>query len=303
MSRAYVLWAAALLISVPSGLVQAKSLRTQFAEVRISHVKIGRTYSLDKTLNMPLRIINMGHDSMELQIDVMAPRTEDLRPGYEPVIDTGWIKLRKNRFVLQDAQEAVSDVIISLPRDRKLLGRRFQALLRSHAIGQRGPAAALNSCLLIDVSIEPPIVEKMRKRFMLKDGDDLEFSLFPGEGRVQDIPVGQVIDLGKERKTNIKIVNPNDRKIHVHLRSVPVWEGPAQVPELFQETPDARFLKPDSQLFEMEPNGVKTINFLLEFPDDEKYKGGNYMFLVSAEMLEQKVPVRMYYKLFVRMRK
>ena len=298
MRRAYSLCVGVMLTGVLSDPVQAQSIRVQSAQIQAKRVKPGQAYSLEKTAGTPLRVLNTGSKTMELQVEVTIPKATELRPGYEPIADAGWIKPAKSRFVLSAAQEAASDAVISLPMDGALSGRRFQAQVNWRSTGRNGPGMTLKSRLLIDVSSEPLSLEEARKKFAPKSGEEPELNLFPSEGKARDIPVGRAVDLGKERKTSIKMVNPGSSKIHVHLRSIPVWESGLKVPEPFQETPDAGFLKTDTPLFfEMEPDSVKTVNMTVEFPDSEKYRRGSYMFVVCAEILERRNAGCIHYQL------
>ena len=152
MSSGTTIALCAVLLLVATG--SAVELRTPFVEVNLGCLKPGHTYSVLKERNLPLSVTNMGKSPLELRIGVTPPRREELLEGYEPVPDTGWIKLEQERFQVQPGGNAITDVLVSVPREEQYRGHHFQVWLWSHAVSDAGIGAGLKSRLLFSVCEE-----------------------------------------------------------------------------------------------------------------------------------------------------
>src|SRR5689334_20051382 len=102
----------------------SRGLRTKFAEVSVENLKIGQTVSMAEVVNLPLRVMNTGKDPVDLVVDVIPGNDGEVKKGFERIPDTSWIKLQQSTFTVPPGLEAVTDVIISIPNDKSLLGRR-----------------------------------------------------------------------------------------------------------------------------------------------------------------------------------
>jgi hypothetical protein len=293
--------AAAALLFLASGPASAAGLRTKFGEVVVRNLKIGQVYSLNKLLNLPLRVLNTGDEKVELKIEVIAVSSASVKQGYESIPDLSWVKLDKNDFSVDPNHEAVTDVIVSIPNDPKLLGRRFEADIWSHTMTRTGVfAVGMQSRLLIQVDSTPPTEEELKKKFVDRRLANLDFTLLPTVGEAENVPVGIEFDLKKERKLSIKLINPNDAALNFRVRSVPNWEALLSIPKGYEEAPSAAWLKPSEDVVKIEGNSIKEVGLTLNVPNDPSYRGKAFLFAVAVEILEQEIPARVYYKLLVR---
>jgi hypothetical protein len=283
--------------------LHATGLRTSFGEVRVRGLKIGQEYSLNNLINMPLRIINTGKDSEDIRIDVIAVASAAVA-GYEPLPDLSWIKLDKNDFTALPNREAVTDIRISIPNDPKLLGRRFETHIWSRTKpsthGMYG--AGLGSILLLEISSVPPSEDELKKKFVDHKLGNLDFTLFPTQGSVENADLGREIDLKKENKVSIKLVNPNDTKINFRIKSIPFYESLLTMPDGFESAPQYTWVRASTETIGVEGNSIKDIPLILNIPDEDGYKGKSYAFILSVEVLEQEVSARVYYELMVKTR-
>ncbi|MBA3065918.1 hypothetical protein KJ633_05480 [bacterium] len=137
--------------------VYGASLSTSFAEVILKDLQVGKSYSTKETAHMPLSVINNGNAAVDLKIDVLLPRPDNLKQGYEAIPDVDWIKIEKDFFPnLCAGEQAVTDVIVTIPNNKKHCGKKYQVYLRSHTVGKKGLAIAvgLRSRLLFIISQE-----------------------------------------------------------------------------------------------------------------------------------------------------
>ena len=282
---------------------QGAGLRTKFGQVRVKGIKIGQTYSLDRLLKLPLRIVNTGDETVDLRVDVIPVSSGTATEGYEPVPDFSWVKLDRNDFTVEPGHEALTDVVVSIPDDPKLLGRRFEAHIWSRTKSTLGSfAVGVMSRLLLEISSIPPTEEELKKKFVDRQIANLDFTLYPTEGAAEGVPLGVDFDLKKERRLAIKLVNPNDAEIRFKIRSMPLWESLLTPPAGFVEPPDYNWVRPSTDTVTVPGNSIKETSLIVNIPDLERYRGLGYFFSISVEALDQEASTRVFYKLAVKTR-
>ncbi len=298
MSLAFLVLTAVLLAA---GRAEATSgLRTPFGEVVVRNLKIGQTYSMYKLVNLPLRLVNTGDSEIDIRIDSIMPSPGEIKKGYEAVASTSWVSVERSSFTLGPNREAATDVIISIPNDARLLGRRFQADIWSRTVGGRDRyGVGLQSRLLLHVDSTPPSDEELKKKFVDERVADLDFTILPINAAIGDVPLGRMIDLRHERKIAIKLINPNDRVLNFRVRSIPVWESLITPTDGFEGAADPKWLVPDAGVVRVEGNSISDTSLSLDIPDEPRNQGKKLLFVVSFDLLEQKIPTHVYYRLFV----
>lgn len=141
------------LVVTLSATAEAFGLRTPFIEVNMGCLKPGHTFSVVEIRKLPLSVTNVGDEPVELAIEVVRPSVNQLRKGYEAIPDINWIRLQQNRFRVGPGKNAITDVFISVPDDKRYLGHRYQAWLWSHTV-KGGVRAGLKSRLLFSICEE-----------------------------------------------------------------------------------------------------------------------------------------------------
>lgn len=291
-----ILTAAAVLALATAA--QAAGLRTPFGEVIVRNIKIGQTYSLYKLVNLPLRVINTGDNEVDLRVETIAIRPEEVKTGYEAA-GRDWVRVERSSFTLGPNREAATDLIITVPNDPALLGRRYEADIWSHTVNSGALQVGLRSRLLLHVDSAPPSDEELKKKFVDETLANLDFTVMPINAQIGGIPLGRELDLRKERKISIKLINPNDRALDFRVRSIPSWESMIRPPEGYEDAYDPKWLRAEKEIVNVEGNSISETSLSLNIPDDARNRGKNFFFIVSFELLEQKIPTRVYYRLMV----
>lgn len=278
----------------------AAGLRTKFGEVVVSGLKIGQTYSLKELVNLPYGVVNTGEEETDLLIDVVWATSDVVKLGYEQIGALDWVKLDQTRFTVAPNREVASDVTITIPNDPALLGRRFQASIWARTRAPRGVlAAGMQSRLLIHVDSTPPTEEELKRKFVDKRLANLDFSLLPTHGTAEDVPLGQRVDLRKHAKLAVKIVNPNEQALNFRVRSIPTWESLLTVPPGYEAAYNPQWLKPVKDVVKAPGGSITEANLTLEIPDKPEHRGKKFFFSLGVEVLEQEIPTRFYYRLYV----
>jgi len=129
-------------------------LRTEFADVRLPSLAIGKTYSTQRLAESPLVIQNTGDDTVRVHVDVVIPARHELRPGALPVPDPHWVQFDSTDFVLPPHATACTDVRLTLPYDPDLAGHTYQAILWSGNLGRKPRDSGQRHALLFTVDMD-----------------------------------------------------------------------------------------------------------------------------------------------------
>jgi hypothetical protein len=289
---------AAVLAAAPARA--GAGLKTQFGDVVVKGLKIGQTYSLSKLVNLPLRLVNTGDSEVEVVITPIIPSAAVLRDGYEPVPSADWVRVESSSLLIGANREGATDVIVSIPNDPKLLGKRIQADIWSHTRDPMAPVAVgIQSHLLIHVDSEPPTEDELKKKFVDETLANLDFSVMPMSVDLGVLPAGKAHELRKERKLALKLINPNDHAVTFRVKPLPVWESLILPPPGTAAALDANWLKPAKEVVKVEASSIGEVSLTLTVPDDAKTRGRRFMLLLAVEVLEQKIPTKVYSKYFV----
>lgn len=289
---------AAVLAAAPAHA--GAGLKTQFGEVVVKGLKIGQTYSLLKLVNLPLRLVNTGDGQVDVIITPLIPSGAVLREGYDPVPTLDWVKVETAQLTIGPNREGATDVLITIPNDPSLLGKRFQADIWSRTQDPMAPVAVgIQSHLLIHVDSEPPTEDELKKKFVDETLANLDFSVMPMSVDLGVLPAGKTLDLRKERKLALKLINPNDRPVTFRVKPLPVWESLILPPPGTAAALDANWLKPAKEVVKVEASSIGEVALTLTVPDEPRTRGKRFLLLLAVEALEQKIPTKVYSKYFV----
>lgn len=289
--------AAALVAAAPAS---GAGLKTQFGEVIVKGLKIGRTYSMHKLVNLPLRLVNTGDAEVEVVISAIQPSKDVLRDGYDVIPSTSWVKLDAEQLVIGPSREGATDISISIPNDPALLGRRLQVDFWSRTRDLMSPVAVgLQSHLLLHIDSTPPTEEELKAKYVDETLANLDFTVSPTSADIGEVPLGREFDLRKERKISLKLINPNDMALNFRVRAIPVWESLAVPPAGTEAAFDAGWLKPGKEIVKVEGNSIGEVPLTISIPDEERTRGKRFLLLLGVEVLEQKISTKVYSKIFV----
>ena len=106
-------------------LASKGGIKFNYTRIFVENLPIGNTISMKKIAKLPLRITNKFSEPMLVVFTLEKP-VNDLIPGFEAIPDTGWVTTEYKSITVPALAEIESDVIIRLPDDAKLLGKKFQ---------------------------------------------------------------------------------------------------------------------------------------------------------------------------------
>jgi hypothetical protein len=280
-------------------------IRTDFGDVLIENLGIGKTYNLRDLAGVPLKVTNTGIGTIDLLIDVHAPTPDMIMPtrrekGFKSIPSPYWVTLSKNQFIVPPKESAYTDVLISIPNDPSLYGKKFQVSIYSRTVGKQFLNVGVWSHLLLTIVESPEVqaqIEKNRKHGIVSN---MDYSLMPDKIVIEDATPGCKINLTKEKRRSIRIANSGTDPIKLRMTVLPSGETPIGRPEGFEDPHDASWLKTSSDVIEVEPATFGDPGLVLNLPNDPTLKGKNLAFSLKVEPADaDKVGVTFYGKVYV----
>jgi len=238
--------------------------------------------------------MNRGKNPIKLRMEVLVPSLSELKEGYEPIPDASWVELEKDYFFVEPSKYAVTDIIITVPNDKKYLGKKYQVYIWSQTVGggQLPIALGLKSRLLLETSEKE---RDLSKEF----GGRFEFAVFPDEISLEDLKPGEVCDVKKIFGKLLRVKNRSHYPHIYEIRSVSPKRAGVRVKNGYEDCPDPDLLTFDKSKFELKGKKRARVGMYLTFPKREEYAGKKYLFAIRIRLWEQEFLLDRYVKLYV----
>ncbi len=136
LKRCGYLLPAAIGIALFAATCYAGGLSTAFSKVEVKNLVPGITYSTEETIGLPLEVKNTSDYEVELKIDILMPQEDELKDGFMPIPDLGWISLDEDHFFIEAGGTGKTDVYIDIPNDADHFGRKYAVYIWSHTVGR-----------------------------------------------------------------------------------------------------------------------------------------------------------------------
>lgn len=149
---------AGALAAAAVGLIRPAAARmglgTNFVEVLAEGVPVGSRYVLESKL---VDAKNNGDEGGAVRFDGDIPLHAYMRPGYEPIPDGAWLSFEPRTVDLGPGESKSVKLVLYVPDDPSLVGRRFQAMVWIHPVQASGNVAlGLKSRFLFSVGPKTP---------------------------------------------------------------------------------------------------------------------------------------------------
>mgnify|MGYP001596055067 CR=1 FL=1 len=272
----------------------AIGIASPFGEVVVKNATVGMEFNLRSYAGIPYRVINTSLTAEPIEILVLNGASSELRKGYDPIPDPSWVRLGKSEFELGPGGEGVTDVFISIPKENRYLGKKYQVTLWARTKAQAGGrlfGTGVQSRLLIQTAYDFKTPEEIKKTSELTAS--LEFYFKPAEIKLVDFPLGKEIHAKKVFGKSFKIVNFHDQAIKMLLREIDASRSYALLPSGFKVAP-SDWLRLERGELNVEPDSIGEINFLIKIPDLPENRGQKYYFIVEGVLQGYEVPLSAY---------
>lgn len=115
---------------------RSTALHTEFGEVHLQNLAIGKTYSVARVASEQFVVSNTSDDSLYVHMEAVVPRQHELRQDALPVPDRSWVRLESSDLVLVAHSTVRTDVYLTLPYDPDLAGKLFQVDILSRDVSR-----------------------------------------------------------------------------------------------------------------------------------------------------------------------
>ncbi len=288
------------LISLP---IFCGGLSSPCAAMYLSNLKIGQEYSLKQLLGYPFNVTYKGRYPVDLRIDLQKPSTTT-PDGYEPIPDLNWVKLQKQEFSLDPGETAETDIIVTIPNDESLLGKKFRVLINPVTSAPKGDtrawlafAVGLSCELYLAIAPKPPTIQEIREQQKRRLSGYLDISVSPNRIFIYDIEPNKTYNLTKQFNEVIKIINATSQKVNVELESIPPASRGIFLTEGQVELPNPSLLTVKPKKGKLNPDTVKSFELLLN--SKGLVAGSKYLGVIKVHLFNERLEVNHYVKVYI----
>jgi hypothetical protein len=252
-------------------------LAARFGDVILEGARPGRTYDLKEAAHVPFGIENRGDAEIEVVVEFDRPRKGTLSKDYEEIPDPSWMKAVPERLRIPAKGVGFFDLLLSVPDDRKLEGRHFQVNVK--AVGAAGLfGVAVENRVRFSVGPGPESLKAEKKK---KAMQQLDFDVTPSSLFLTEVPVGRSWDSRKEGRKAVRVANYARDALKVRM-TVEKWDAGVPLPEGCDAIPDPSWIKVKTPEMTVSPDEIVQTGFVLEVPDEAKYRGKRWAALVRT---------------------
>lgn len=281
------------------GLAKGGGLRSNFGVLILENLRIGRTYSVFDLASEPLKVVNTSDSTVELKIELGYPAVHELKPGFEVIPDTSWVKLEKSEFTLEPGQTAVADFTVSIPNDEKYINQRYQFFIWSHVVNIHGGGNIFPAVMGFVCFTVAPVKAGVSDEEAEKIKANLSFSVLPHRITLSRIEVGKKYDIADLTGNDFKLINPNDETFTYKMEPITVSRSMLNLAQGYEDCPDPSFIMIDKPVFEVKGNSIEKKKIYIQFPKEDKYRHRRYEFIIYTYVLNQKIISGVYSDIFV----
>lgn len=275
------------------GPAVAGGLRCSIGEVVVDNLKIGQTYSLNTLANLPLSITNTGDQEVHVAIDALVPGESELKNGAEALPSTSWASASPDTLRLEPGETKTAEMVLEIPDDEALFGRKFQVMFWSHTLPVPGRllAVGLKSRVIftIDTSREDPGV-------VPTGALGIEFAT--KDVRFDRVKPGKTYRLEDATKQPLEIKNVSDRTLEVELEVLPADAFGAVLDPGYAELLDSGHLELSDTKLVLEPGEAKTIEGMVSLAKRARRDETTFTCVIAAAVTNLPVKTRILSRVF-----
>jgi hypothetical protein len=265
-----------------AGIVkESGGLRANYSKIVVDNLPIGCDVSMKKIVNLPLKIGNQYKIPIEANITIRAPKLA--REGYEPIPSVDWIKTEAAMVEIPPLGERQVDVVIAVPDDETLLGRRFQADVIVTTAGDKNfrgvhTGYEITGCLLFSVA---PVRNEKALQYALENPADAAFLLDPPRVDLFNVKPGQLVTVTSPQEEPIKLINESSVACPYHLEPIAASKSTYK-PDVGSQVGAPEDIQLGFQDVSLDPNGSTNITISIQVPKDAKLSQGPRLYQVSV---------------------
>lgn len=276
----------------------AGGLRCSFGEVVVDNLKIGRSYSLQTLANLPLTVTNSGDQPATVRIDALLPGEGELRQGALPIPSVTWATVRPDSFLLGPGEARSAELVLAIPDDERLFGRKFEVIYWSHTLPQPGSMLAYGLKSRVIFSIDS--TREASGASPDSGGASIEFS--PARIVLERLSPGREYKLEDSKHRPLVVKNTSNRDISLELQFLSPQKSDDDTSGGYADLIGSAHLTLAPTRFSLGPGEEKSILGTLVFPKSPVLKGRRFMGVISATVVGLSVRTQVYSRIFAQVR-
>ncbi len=271
----------------------AGGLRCSVGEVVISNLKIGQAYSLKVLANLPLVLTNTSDRPVHILVDALVPDSSELRMEAQPIPDARWASAAPDSFDLGPKESKTIEMLLNIPDDETLFGRKFQVTFWSHTLAQVGDLLAygLNTRVIFSI-------DKVRDTTSVIPSGDLSLSLSPATITMDGIVPGREYRLEDLLRKPLIVGNTSTRPLSVELRLLNPEQSATELTPGYADLLAAATVTLASTRISLRPGEQATVTGTVLFSKIGPSAGKKYMCVVAAQVLDLPVRTQIYSRIY-----
>ena len=271
----------------------AGGLRCSVGEVVISNLKIGQAYSLKVLANLPLVLTNTSDRPAHILVDALVPDSSELRMEAQPIPDARWASVAPDSFELGPRETKSVEMLLNIPDDEALFGRKFQVTFWSHTLAQAGDLLAygLNTRVIFSI-------DQVRDTTMEVPSGDLSLSLSPATMTLDGIVPGREYHLADLLREPLVVRNTSSRPLSVELRPLNPQQSATELTPGYADLLNAATVSLSPTHLTLKPGEEATVTGTVLFSKNARSAGRKYMCVVSAEVVDLPVKTQIYSRIY-----
>jgi len=280
------------ILSLPPD-TRAGGLRCSVGEVVINNLKIGRSYSLKALANLPLSVTNTSDRPVHILVDALVPDSSELRMEARPVPDARWASAAPDSFDLGPRETKAVEMLLSIPDDEALFGRKFQVTFWSHTLARAGDflSYGLNTRVIFSI-------DQVRDTSGVVPSGNLSLSLTPATMTLDGIVPDHEYRLEDLLHQPFVVRNTSSRPLSVELRTLNPLQSATELTPGYADLLDAATVSLSPTHLTLKPGEQATVTGTVLFSKAGSSAGKKYMCVVAAEVVDLPVKTQIYSRIY-----
>ena len=151
--RRFVQFAVLSVLACTTLSVHASGLSTNFVEIVVESVKVGKEVKVYGPEGKGLILRNLGEEPIQVFVQALRPESHQLRPGADPMPELQWVRLDPPTVLIPPHGEREVKVTVTVPRLKQFRNRLFQVMIWSRGEAVRKQGISYNAALLSNLRI------------------------------------------------------------------------------------------------------------------------------------------------------
>ncbi|MCS7151211.1 MAG: hypothetical protein NZ928_02345 [Endomicrobia bacterium] len=263
-------------------------ISTEFNNIFIENLQIGSQYNLTVLTNLPFKAKNTSEKKVKLKVQPVIPSEVSLKEGFEVIPSTDWVEIINPEAWVNPGEYISSDVVIKIPNNTSLLGRKFQVNIWCYVV----EVESFKSLLAVTPGVEGRLLFSITHRVLTTKIKpvDINFELNPKE-------IYAMISSTSSYVCEFEIKNNSRRSFIYYLRQVEPEDVNIVVKTKYDRLPINKLELVPS---EIKIKGGSSKNVVVMLKDFEGIDLQNkYFAVIEVQVLGKGISAAKYVKIFL----